>query len=586
MIICQTVTHPHLPYLQEKQSRARARRLRFGEEKAHRLAMLNTRIVEVMEQHYKLVDERKDTIDMKLRRAEENRIQFIESIRKKAHEEEEKLKEIAFINSLQAQNARMDMITQVETSDQQCEERLAEIAVERAKKAELRRKGAEEAEERRKALEESRQKQIDLMVSRRREKEERIQEVQASQREQRKVSAAIKDRERLERLSTVRAAESNMKEELQEKIQQKQEEAAKRHAEHLEHIQQKAWELSLAKCSSDQGVPVIKPYTVKKKCLVCNVLIKSEVHLLSHLRGKQHGTAIGADLSMEERARINLANITDAPEGEADPEGVAAKERVRAAKRRARKLKARMAVKGAEYEAGLAPANKHQGSPHRARIGKSLREVEKLLGGQGKGAWPNNSVAALERAFGEILRSLDKASPQDQDVFRCLDGFETVWRIYQMLGESKGENTCVIPLKSLVSLGRVVCRAVQDHPANTLHLLLSNRLALVADILLDRLVRLEGVGELDAGLGPDTDPLSASLMVLLSSAIQQLSSCEVSPRQEVRARLQDLVSYIVCSGTVDSLAGYFQLVRDPIDSSPEVAQFLLTSLQVEYWRPN
>merc|ERR1719309_1957485 len=41
-----------------------------------------------------------------------------------------------------------------------------------------------------------------------------------------------------------------------------------------------------------------------------------------------------------------------------------------------------------------------------------------------------------------------------------------------------------------------------------------------------------------------------------------------------------MVSYIVCSGTVDSLANYFQLVRDPIDSSPEVAEFLLTSLQL------
>ena len=43
--------------------------------------------------------------------------------------------------------------------------------------------------------------------------------------------------------------------------------------------------------------------------------------------------------------------------------------------------------------------------------------------------------------------------------------------------------------------------------------------------------------------------------------------------------MQDLVSYIVCTETVDLLAGYFQLVRDPIDSSPEVAEFLLSSLQ-------
>ena len=44
-----------------------------------------------------------------------------------------------------------------------------------------------------------------------------------------------------------------------------QEDAAKRHAENLENIRQKAFELSVQKCSSDEGVPVIEPYKTKKK---------------------------------------------------------------------------------------------------------------------------------------------------------------------------------------------------------------------------------------------------------------------------------------------------------------------------------
>ena len=68
-----------------------------------------------MDQRDKLVEERKAMIDNKLKKAEEKRTQHIEGIRRKAHEEEEKLKEIAFINELQAQNARIDMITQVGT---------------------------------------------------------------------------------------------------------------------------------------------------------------------------------------------------------------------------------------------------------------------------------------------------------------------------------------------------------------------------------------------------------------------------------------------------------------------------------------
>jgi len=434
-------------------------------------------------------------------------------------------------------------------------------------------------------MEEERQKQKNAMIERRREKEERIQEEQAAAREQRKVSAAMKDRERLERLSTVRAAEKDMKEELQEKIQQKQEDAAKRHAENLEHIRQKAWELSVQKCSSDEGVPVIKHYQIKKKCEACNVLIRSEVHLLSHLRGKLHQEEIskkacGKDLSDAEKTTYNLKHIVDAPEGEADPRSVQARERVKVAKKKAKKLKTKMASKAAEYIAGLPQANKHLDSPNRARIGKSLREIEKLLSSQGKGAWPNNSVSALERSFGEIARSFEKNSNKDQDVFRALGGFETMEKIYCMLAECGGETTCVIPIKSLVSAGRVLSKATHNHSANTDFLLMSNRLTLIADILLDRLARLtpeqpkiEEVGE-----GPDTDPLSQSLMSLLSTNIQHLSKEKLS--QPLTTRLQDMVSYIVCSGTVDSLANYFQLVRDPIDSSPEVAEFLLTALQL------
>jgi len=578
--------HETFKHYQEKQDKARLRRLRFTEQKASKLTILNMKIEEVIEQRDRLVDERKGMIEHKLKKAEEKRIQHIEGIRKKAHKEEEKLKEIAFINELQAQHTRMDMMTQVEHADENCEERLAEIAGERAKKAEQREEREAKAEERRRAMEEERQKQKNAMIERRREKEERIQEEQAAAREQRKVSAAMKDRERFERLSTVRAAEKDMKEELQEKIQQKQEDAAKRHAENLEHIRQKAWELSVQKCSSDEGVPVIKHYQVKKKCEVCNVLIRSEVHLLSHLRGKLHQEEIfkkacGKDLSDAEKTTYNLKHIVDAPEGETDPRSVQAKERVKAAKKKAKKLKTKMSGKAAEYIASLPQANKHMDSPNRARIGKSLREIEKLLSSQGKGAWPNNSVSALERAFGEIVRSFEKNSSKDQDVFRALSGFEIMEKIYFMLAECGGESTCVIPIKSLVSAGRVLIKATHNHSANSEFLLMSNRLTLIADILLDRLARLtpeqpklEEVGE-----GPDTDPLSQSLMSLMSSNIQLLSTKETLS-QALTTRLQDIVSYIVCSGTVDSLASYFQLVRDPIDSSPEVAEFLLTALQL------
>ena len=39
------------------------------------------------------------------------------------------------------------------------------------------------------------------------------------------------------------------------------------------------------------------------------------------------------------------------------------------------------------------------------------------------------------------------------------------------------------------------------------------------------------------------------------------------------------VSYIVAIGIVDKLSGFCHSVRDPIDNKPEVAEFLLSSLQ-------
>ena len=79
--------------------------------------------------------------------------EHIKGIRKKAYVEDAKLKEIAFINELNEQNARIDLLTHNQTADEKAGERLAEIAEERAKKAEQREAKEAAAEERRKAME-------------------------------------------------------------------------------------------------------------------------------------------------------------------------------------------------------------------------------------------------------------------------------------------------------------------------------------------------------------------------------------------------------------------------------------------------
>ena len=78
-------------------------------------------------------------------------------------------------------------------------------------------------------------------------------------------------------------------------------------------------------------------------------------------------------------------------------------------------------------------------SPNLAKIGKSIRDIEKLLGSQGKSAWQNNSITMLERSLGEISRALEKScnSRADRDAFFAMKGFSALNRIFQLVSEQK-----------------------------------------------------------------------------------------------------------------------------------------------------
>ena len=64
-----------------------------------------------------------------------------------------------------------------------------------------------------------------------------------------------------------------------------------------------------------------------------------------------------------------------------------------------------------------------------------------------------------------------------------------------------GGNTCAIPIKSLVSAGRVILKAIDGHQPNIEFLLLSNRVSVLIEILKDQLTIL--VPEPGSGLDLD-----------------------------------------------------------------------------------
>lgn len=176
-------------------------------------------------------------------------VSFFQDKIRKAHDEEEKLKEIAFIKNLEAQNKRIDFITACKEQ----EVRLQDLEQERQKRAEE--KAAKEAavERRKLELEQERIKWLEKMDETRREREKRVGKLHEERKKLREAIAFEKARDREERRLALQAQHQATTEELQRKIIQKQQESARRHEENIEHIRQRAQELSIPSRNIDEN---------------------------------------------------------------------------------------------------------------------------------------------------------------------------------------------------------------------------------------------------------------------------------------------------------------------------------------------
>lgn len=159
---------------QEKQERAKDMRETLNKEKTFKLQALLARVEDVKVAKQKLIEEKRLRMEERLQRYAENRTQYLKHKIRKAHDEEEKLKEIAFIKSLEAQNKRLDLM---ELRKEQ-EGRLKDLEDERQKRVEE--KAAKEAavERRRLELAVERQKRLERIDETRREREQRVVSMQ------------------------------------------------------------------------------------------------------------------------------------------------------------------------------------------------------------------------------------------------------------------------------------------------------------------------------------------------------------------------------------------------------------------------
>lgn len=233
---------------QAKQARAQQKRALLQQEKAAKLQQLFGRVEDVKAAKKQLIEDKRQKMEGRLQRAAENRELYLRQIIEKAHDEDKKLKEINFIKNIEAQNKRLDLLE----SFKETEGRLQDLEQERQKRVEE--KAAKEAavERRRQALEKERLLKLEKMNETRLEKEQRIGKIQEQKERQRQALAREKARDREERLLALQVQQQQTTEELQRKIQQKQLESARRHEENIEHIRQRALELTMPTSTRQQ----------------------------------------------------------------------------------------------------------------------------------------------------------------------------------------------------------------------------------------------------------------------------------------------------------------------------------------------
>ncbi|KAH9488551.1 hypothetical protein Btru_061807, partial [Bulinus truncatus] len=598
---------------EEKQAKAQELRGKLMHEKAERLRDLSKKVEEVRAYKEELMRQSKTLLEHKLQRAEEKRQLQLKLKARKAHEEEAKANEIAFINTLEAQNKRHYIMSK----HQESEARLHDLMEERMRKLEEKQAKEAAVEERRRALEADRKARLQEMQEKRKLRDARIEQQQIEKEKERLEAARARGKEREERIAALNAMQEAQKQVLQKKIQQKQDETTQRHEEHLQQIRGRAFEMSIMRHSTEDhnDAPKLTPYDRNKLCSICNVLIPSEVYLLSHLHGKKHQQALkdnnsGKEMTKHEIEAFNLKHIIDAPDNSNHPKIVTEKERQKSLKKRCKKLRQRMITRGLEYESLLANKLQSAESEHKAKLHKIIKDMNKYLQSQDTGPWPHNKVAALDRALGETGRIMEKKSVNDQISFRVLGGFNALSRILMTIDSANANIPSVIPSRSLAHTTDVYRLACKNNFDNSHYLLFSNKLGLLVDHLINRLNALlpEDIGRpssVVSGSGASSnsdnntgecgtlpyDPVCSGLMQILSTVLSCLaknnpsSNCSEASSERMSGtgdaftfRGNDLISYIISVGVMDKLRNYCSAVRGPVDGDKNSADFLLHSL--------
>ncbi|KGL75304.1 S phase cyclin A-associated protein in the endoplasmic reticulum, partial [Tinamus guttatus] len=596
---------------EEKQMKAQQLREKLREEKTLKLQKLMEREKDVRKWKEELLDQRRRMMEEKLLHAEFKREVQLQAIVKKAQEEEAKVNEIAFINTLEAQNKRHDVLNKLK----EYEQLLNELQEERQRRQEEKQARDEAVQERKRALEAERQARVEELLMKRKEQEARIEQ-QRQEKEKAREDAA---RER----ARSRAGENNSKavtvtsdgtgSDLPTVWQAAHDESIRRHMEQIEQRKEKAAELSSGRHANTDYAPKLTPYERKKQCSLCSVMISSEVYLFSHIKGKKHQQAVrenssiqGRELSDEEVEHLSLKKyIVDiVVESSVPVESSKDGEEKQKTKKKAKKLKARMNSRAKEYESLMEAKNATSDSPYKAKLQRLVKDLQKHLQMQDSCSLPNNKVCALDRTLGEISRILEKENTADQVAFRVAGGLTALEHVLQTVTSSTNLNAASrISVKSLCNAVNAYSLTCSRCTENCTYVLFSNKITFLMDLLMHQfMVNVPDDHNATSGRsankqvfeGLTTGLLRITAVIfgyLISSfpdrhnhynslKIIQEAKSKSSQTEAFNSRVQDLISYMVNIGLIDKLCCCFLSVQGPVDENPKIATFLQNATAV------
>ncbi|NXX83578.1 SCAPE protein, partial [Urocolius indicus] len=589
---------------EEKQMKAQQLREKLREEKALKLQKLMEREKDVRKWKEELLDQRRKMMEEKLLHAEFKREVQLQAIVKKAQEEEAKVNEIAFINTLEAQNKRHDVLNKLK----EYEQRLNELQEERQRRQEEKQARDEAVQERKRALEAERQARVEELLMKRKEQEARIEQQRQEKEKAREDAARERARDREERLAALTAAQQEAMEELQKKIQLKHDESIRRHMEQIEQRKEKAAELSSGRHANTDYAPKLTPYERKKQCSLCGVMISSEVYLFSHIKGKKHQQAVrenssiqGRELSDEEVEHLSLKKyIVDiVVESSVPVEPLKDGEEKQKTKKKTKKLKARMNSRAKEYESLMEAKSTVSDSPFKAKLQRLAKDLSKHVQTQDSCS-VGNKVSVLDRTLGEISRILEKENTADQIAFRVAGGLTALENVLQAVTFPTNLTAISrIPFKSLCNAVNAYSLACSNCTENCTYVLFSNKITFLMDLLIHQFTvsvpddhnatsGRNAIKQVFEGLTTGLLRITAVIFRCLISSFPDGSNLKIlqevkSKSSQVEAfnsRVQDLISYVVNIGLIDKLCCCFLSVQGPVDENPKVATFLQNATAV------